>query len=96
MRTICAAILRPAGTKAVDASLLLARMLVPEPMRPGWAEVLRMSASVLPHRQLADIDARIADVAAKPVVVPETIVCDRGRVCVSQPRSTEPNLMRMP
>ena len=29
-RTICAAVLRPAGTKAVDAALLLARMLVPE------------------------------------------------------------------
>jgi len=34
-RTICAAVLRPVGTKAVDAALLLARMLVPEPMR--WA-----------------------------------------------------------
>ncbi|MFD6161478.1 hypothetical protein ACFWF7_08635 [Nocardia sp. NPDC060256] len=44
-RTIAAAILRPIGTKAVDASLLLARMLVPEPMRPGWADSLRMSAS---------------------------------------------------
>ncbi|MEU2739560.1 hypothetical protein ABZ656_30405 [Streptomyces sp. NPDC007095] len=42
-RTICAAILRPAGTKAVDAALLLARMLVPEPMRPGWSDALRMS-----------------------------------------------------
>ena len=55
-RTLCAAILRPMGTKAVDASLLLARMLVPEPMRPGWPEVLRMSASRLPHKSLADID----------------------------------------
>ena len=34
-RTIAAAVLRPEGTKAIDASLLLARMLVPEPMRPG-------------------------------------------------------------
>ncbi|WP_211293674.1 hypothetical protein [Lentzea kentuckyensis] len=42
------------GTKAVDASLLLARMLVPEPMRPGWVEALKMSASVLPYRRLAD------------------------------------------
>ena len=40
-RTICAAVLRPVGTKAVDAALLLARMLVPEPMRPGWAAALR-------------------------------------------------------
>jgi len=30
-RSICAAMLRPHGTKAVDASLLLARTLVPEP-----------------------------------------------------------------
>lgn len=33
-RTICAAVLRPVGTKAIDAALLLARTLVPEPMRP--------------------------------------------------------------
>lgn len=83
-RTICAAVLRPAGTKAVDASLLLARMLVPEPMRPGWAEALRMSASRLPHRQLADIDTRMQEAAAKPVIVPETIACDRGRVYLSE------------
>ena len=48
-RTICAAVVRPAGTKAVDAALLLARMLVPEPMRPGWADALRMSASLVPQ-----------------------------------------------
>jgi len=83
-RTLCAAVLRPVGTKAVDASLLLARMLVPEPMRPGWAETLRMSASRLPHRRLADIDARLEEAAAKPVVVPETIVCDRGAIYVSE------------
>ncbi|GAA2707274.1 Mu transposase C-terminal domain-containing protein [Micromonospora olivasterospora] len=82
-RTICAAVLRPVGTKAVDASLLLARMLVPEPMRPGWDESLRMAASRLPHRRLADIDARMEQAAAKPVVVPETIVCDRGKVYLS-------------
>jgi hypothetical protein len=83
-RTICAAVLRPMGTKAVDASLLLARMLVPEPMRPGWTDTLRMSTSWLPHRSLADIDSRMADAAAKPVIVPETIVCDRGKVYLSE------------
>ncbi len=63
-RTVCAAVLRPAGTKAVDASLLLARMLVPEPMRPGWATALKLSASRLPHGRLTDIDARMAAAAA--------------------------------
>jgi transposase InsO family protein len=83
-RTICAVILTPMGTKAVDASLLLARMLVPVPMRPGWAETLRMSRSLLPHRQLADIDERMQHAAAKPVVVPETIVADRGAIYESE------------
>jgi Mu transposase-like protein len=83
-RTICAAVLRPAGTKAVDAGLLLARMLVPEPTRPGWAEAARMTASLLPHRSLAEIDQRIAQAAAKPVIVPEAIGCDRGKVYLSE------------
>ncbi|WP_433282870.1 Mu transposase C-terminal domain-containing protein [Pseudonocardia xinjiangensis] len=83
-RTICAAILRPVGTKAIDAVLLLARMLVPEPMRPGWADTLRMSVSRLPHRSLADLDSRMEQAAAKPAVLPETIVCDRGKIYLSE------------
>ena len=50
-RTIAAAVLRPT-TKAVDAALLLARALTPEPMRPGWADALRLTRSVLPHQRL--------------------------------------------
>ncbi|WP_254068844.1 transposase family protein [Streptomyces sp. TM32] len=82
-RTICAAVLRPVGTKAVDASLLLARMLVPEPMRPGWSQSLRMAASRLPHLRLLDVDARMEQAAAKPVIVPDTVVIDGGKVFVS-------------
>jgi transposase InsO family protein len=83
-RTLCAAVLRPHGTKAVDAALLLARALVPEPMRPGWSEALRLRASRLPHRDLTWADGRLAAAAAKPVIVPETIVCDRGAVFLSE------------
>lgn len=83
-RTLCAGVLRPAGTKAVDAALLLARGVVPEPMRPGWPEALRMRVSRLPHLELTAVDQRLADAAAKPVIVPETIVCDRGTVFVSE------------
>jgi transposase InsO family protein len=82
-RTICAAVLRPVGTKAVDAALLLAKMLVPEPMRPGWSAALRMSASRLPHARLVDIDRRMELAAARPVIVPDTIVIDGGKVFVS-------------
>ena len=46
-RTVTAAVLRPT-TKSVDAALLLAHTLTPEPMRPGWPEALTMARSVLP------------------------------------------------
>jgi putative transposase len=83
-RSIPSAVLRPKGTKAVDAALLLGRMLVPESMRPGWSPALAMAASPLPHRRLVDIDARLEHAASKPVIVPETIVCDRGQVFLSE------------
>ena len=71
-------------TKAVDAALLLARSLTPEPMRSGWSDALRMARSVLPHRRLVEIDERLEHAAARPVIVPETIVCDHGMVYMSQ------------
>jgi hypothetical protein len=81
-RTLAAAVLRPT-TKAVDASLLLARALTPEPMRPGWADALRLTRSVLPVQSLTSIDARLEHAAARPVIVPETIVCDHGKAYLS-------------
>ncbi|MFG2042209.1 integrase [Dactylosporangium sp. NPDC048998] len=82
-RTVTAAVLRPT-TKAVDASVLLARTVTPEPMRPGWVDALRMSHSVLPFTRLLSIDERLAHAAARPVIVPETIVCDHGKVFISR------------
>jgi putative transposase len=81
-RTIAAAVLRP-STKAVDAALLLARALTPEPMRPGWADALRLTRSVLPYQSLTGIDERLEHAAARPVIVPETIVCDHGKAYLS-------------
>jgi hypothetical protein len=82
-RTVTAAVLRPT-TKSVDASLLLARTVTPEPMRPGWADALAMARSVLPHRRMLELDQRLAHAAARPVIVPETIVCDHGKAFISQ------------
>lgn len=82
-RTIAAGIISPTA-KAVDAAAVLARMLVPEPMRPGWSESLHHAHSVIPHERLMSIDERFANAAAKPVIIPETINCDRGRVYLSQ------------
>jgi hypothetical protein len=82
-RSILAGIIAPT-TKAVDAAAVLARMLVPEPMRPGWSESLHHAHSVIPHERLLSIDERLTNAAAKPVIVPETINCDRGRVYLSE------------
>jgi hypothetical protein len=81
-RTVTAAVLRPT-TKSIDAAVLLARTVTPEPMRPGWPDALRMSRSVLPHRRLLALDARMEHAAARPVILPETIVCDHGKVFLS-------------
>ncbi|MFC9938561.1 Mu transposase C-terminal domain-containing protein [Nocardiopsis alba] len=83
-RTICAAIVRPRATKAVDAALLLARMLVPEPMRPGWSQALSMAHSRIPYPRLLELDARLDRAAARPVIAPEAVVIDRGRVFISE------------
>ncbi|TWF92340.1 Mu transposase-like protein [Streptomyces brevispora] len=84
-RAILAAVLCPSTTKAVDAALLLAEMAVPHPARPTWPDILRMDhARVLPHQRLATLDERLAGAAARPVVLPETIVVDRGKIFVSR------------
>ena len=82
-RTVTAAVLQPTA-KSADASVLLARTVTPEPMRPGWAKALAMAASALPHRRLSDIDARLESAAARPVIIPDTIVIDHGQVFVSR------------
>jgi len=81
-RVVPAAVLRPT-TRSVDASVLLARALTPEPVRPGWPEALRMAHSVLPYERLLSVDARLEHAAARPVIVPDTIVIDHGSVFVS-------------
>jgi hypothetical protein len=82
-RSVTAGVLRPT-TKSVDASVLLARTVTPEPMRPGWSRALAMSRSALPFERLTDIDARMRHAAARPVIIPETIVVDQGKVFISR------------
>lgn len=81
-RTISAAVIQPT-TKAVDAALLLARCLTPEMMRPGWPEAISMAASALPYHSMRNIDERLEGAADKPVITPETIVCDHGKAYLS-------------
>lgn len=66
-RTVTAAVLRPT-TKPVAASLLPARTVTPELMRPGSADALRTTRPVLPHRPLLTPDERLEHAAARPVI----------------------------
>jgi hypothetical protein len=76
-------VLRPAGSKLTDVAVLLAQMMAPVVMRPGWDAALSMAASVVPHERLTAVDERLKDAAARPVIVPETVVVDQGKVFVS-------------
>lgn len=82
-RSILAAVLRPQATKAVDAALLLAQMAVPHPARPTWPAALSLSRAQVPYQRLLSLDERLEGAAARPVIVPETIVVDRGRIYLS-------------
>jgi hypothetical protein len=55
--TVGAGVVAP-STKAVDAVAVLARMVVPDALRPGWPESLLFAHSSLPYERLLSIDAR--------------------------------------
>jgi hypothetical protein len=82
-RTIAAAVLRPVGSSMVDAAVLLAQMATPLAMRPGWDQALAMRRSVIPYERLVPLDERLEHAAARPVIMPETVVVDQGKVFVS-------------
>ncbi|MEV7243095.1 Mu transposase C-terminal domain-containing protein [Streptomyces sp. NPDC093248] len=95
-RSVLAAVIRPKSsgvktgsasrrhggraTKAVDALLLLAEMCTPQPVRPHWALRTRAEGSDLPYAQLLEADERMRGAAARPVIIPEMIVMDNGKV----------------
>ncbi|MDB2197163.1 Mu transposase C-terminal domain-containing protein [Mycobacteroides abscessus] len=81
-RTPCATVVRPVATKGVDAALLLARTLTPLSAQPGWEASIALSRSVLPPGTVLDHDALAAAIARKPVIIPETVTVDRGKIYV--------------
>ncbi len=80
-RTLCAAVLFPEATTGIDvAALVLGRSLAPMPMQPGWSREFALSRSVLPAGMI-EPDATLHDgLAARPLIYPETITIDRGKV----------------
>ena len=69
--------------KAVDAADILAKILTPEPFRPGWEERLRFKYKAVPIERAIDLDRRIEKAAKVPVVFPNRIVVDNGKVFLS-------------
>lgn len=75
-RSILAAGLCPQGDGPVDPGVLLAEMAVPHPVRATWPTALQMGHASVPYERLLALDARLEAAAARPVVVPETLVVD--------------------
>ncbi|MFI9077575.1 transposase [Streptomyces sioyaensis] len=78
-RSILAWRLTPEGTKAIDIGLLLADVMTPEPVRPGWSEALRYRMLQVPYDRLLTVDERLAEAAARPVIYPESLLYDHGK-----------------
>lgn len=68
----------------VDAALLLHDIITPKPMRPEWPEATKFSRCYvgLPEHLIVEVGAE--DAAAVPIVNPETVVVDRGKIFISQ------------
>ena len=56
----------------------------PRAAAPGLARSLADEGLTAAHVDLGAVDHRLVEAAAKPVITPETIVCDRGAVFLSQ------------
>ncbi|WP_406085838.1 hypothetical protein [Kitasatospora purpeofusca] len=74
------------GTKAVDAALMLGCMLIPQPAASHWPEQARLAGTRngLHGDELTAADGRMKGAAARPVIVPETVIVDHGKVYVSE------------
>lgn len=60
----------PRGTKSVDIGLLLADIMVPEPMRPHWPAQLRHAMLHVPTERLLTVDQRLAEGGRPPGDLP--------------------------
>jgi len=86
-RSIVAWRFTPKSAKGVDAALILHDILAWKPMRPGWPESARWryhgvpDTIIIPDGNGRDGDARPAGI---PVLHPETVIVDRGRMYLSQ------------
>ncbi len=83
-RSIIAWRFTPRDASRVDAALLLYDIITPKPMRPEWPESSKFIRRYvgIPEHLIVEVGAE--DAAAVPIVNPETVVVDRGRIFLSQ------------
>ena len=82
-RAVLAYTITEYATNGVDAAQMLAKILMPEPMREGWEDNLRFSYESIPFDRVCSFDERFEQAARSPVVFPDTIVIDNGKVFLS-------------
>jgi transposase InsO family protein len=76
----------PVSTKAVDAALLLYDIIRPKLMQPGWPQSARWAYLGVPENIVVNLveDTPEVGIAAVPLLHPETIVVDHGKVFISR------------
>lgn len=79
--SICGTLLRAGATKSVDVgALLLARMLTPLSKRPGWPSTRDHARTLLGPGFLPRDEEWEEMAATMPLIVPESVTIDRGKV----------------
>ncbi|MGK4582085.1 helix-turn-helix domain-containing protein [Kitasatospora sp. HPMI-4] len=76
--------LTPVSTKAVDVSAVLYQSFRPRPAGRDWPRHAVWPEHGIPRTVLVDVDAAEGPGLASPVLVPETLVVDHGKVYVSE------------
>ncbi|MFI8423751.1 helix-turn-helix domain-containing protein [Streptomyces sp. NPDC085479] len=74
----------PVATKAVDVSAVLYQAFRPRPSGREWPRHAVWPEHGIPRSVLVDVDAVDGPGLASPVIVPETLVVDHGKVYVSE------------
>ncbi|MCM8555987.1 Mu transposase C-terminal domain-containing protein [Streptomyces sp. STCH 565 A] len=74
----------PVATKAVDVSAVLYQGFRPRPAGRDWPRHAVWPEHGIPRSVLVDVDAVEGPGLASPVIVPETLVVDHGKVYVSE------------
>lgn len=77
-RSLVGALLAPKATKGVDAAMLLARILTPMSSRPECQD--GSALALLPDDMFNDRDGLMTHVRNRPLITPQTVTVDRGKV----------------